>query len=94
MAPHALTDLNDTSGYYPSTVNKIWPQTPAYHKNLKAPPTKPASLRAKIPFGNLAFGSEPPKNTWNLTSDEISEIEEIVRYFLSMCKDFDRAYSV
>ena len=93
MAPHALTDLNDTSGYYPSTVNKIWPQTPACQKIWRAPLTKPAQ-KAKIPFGNLAFGSEPPKHTWNLTSDEISEIEKNVRYFLGMRKDFDMAYSV
>lgn len=86
MAPHALTDLNDTSGYYPSTVDRIWPQTPACQKSSKAPLIKPA-LKAEIPFGNLAFGSEPPKNTWNLTSDEISEVEKNVRYFLSMRKD-------
>lgn len=85
MAPHALTDLHDVSGYFPSTAHKAWSQPPAYPKNPKAPLIEPV-LNAKIALGNLGFGSESPKNVWNLSSDEISEIEKNVRYFLSMCK--------
>ncbi|CAF9928420.1 MAG: hypothetical protein ALECFALPRED_004054 [Alectoria fallacina] len=83
MAPHALTDLHDVSGYFPSTAHKAWSQPPAYPKNPKAPLIEPV-LNAKIALGNLGFGSESPKNVWNLSSDEISEIEKNVRYFLSL----------
>lgn len=81
MAPHALNDLNDTSGYYPSTAHKAYVQIPAYHSKNPLPEPTP---NAKIPFGNLGFGSETPKNVWNLSADEIDEIEKNVRYFLSM----------
>ena len=77
MAPHALTDLQDTSGYYPSAS--------PYHQSLKTEFTEPA-LGTKTPFSNLGFGSESPKCVWNLSSDEISEIEKNVRYFLSTRK--------
>ncbi|KAL9064938.1 MAG: hypothetical protein Q9161_008570 [Pseudevernia consocians] len=83
MAPHALTDLHDTSGYYPSTVHKPWSQKPAHPKSLKAPPID-SPLSASIPFGNLGYGSESPRNVWNLSSDEISEVEKSVRNFLSL----------
>ena len=85
MAPHALTDLSDTSGYYPSTPNKAWSQTLAYHKSLKLPPSKPA-LSAKTPFGNFGFGSESPKNVWSLSSDEVDAIEKNVRDFISILR--------
>ena len=83
MAPHALTDPNDVSGYYPSTANKASSKTAIHHNNLKTPFPKPA-LSTKIPFANLGFGNELPKNVWSLSSDEIDEIEKNVRYFLSM----------
>lgn len=85
MAPHALTDLSDTSGYYPSTPNKAWSQPLAYQNSLKTPPNKPA-LSAKTPFGNLGFGSESPKNVWNLSSDEVDTIEKNVRDFISILR--------
>lgn len=85
MAPHALTDLHDTSGYYPSTAHKAWSQTPVYHKSLKAPLIDLAA-HVKIPLGNLGFGNESPNNQWNLSSDDISEVEKNVRHFLSMRK--------
>lgn len=91
MAPHALTDLNDTSGYYPSPAHKSWSQTPTHRKSI--PPTEPV-LHAKTPFGNLGFGSESPKNVWTLSSDEISEVEKNVRSFLSMGKTFGVTYTV
>ena len=91
MAPHALTDLCDTSGYYPSTENETWSQTLNYHKSPKATLNKPA-LSAKTPFGDLGFGSESPKNVWNLSSDEIDEIEKNVRYFISMLMTSPTAY--
>lgn len=86
MAPHALTDPHDTSGYYPATANKIWSPSLADQKSVKAlPPHKnKPTLSAKIPFGNLGFGRESPRNVWHLSSDEISEIEKNVRHFLSM----------
>lgn len=83
MAPHALTDPNDISGYYPSTANKASSKTTIYPNNSKTPFPKPA-LSTKIPLANLGFGNELPKNVWSLSSDEIDEIEKNVRYFLSM----------
>ena len=83
MAPHALTDLNDVSGYYPSTANKASFKTETDHKNSKTPLPKPA-LSTKIPFANPGFGNELPKNVWRLSADEIDEIEKNVRYFISM----------
>ena len=91
MAPHALTDLNDPSGYYPSTANKVFSWTLPFKKDLKPPITKPA-LSAKIPSGGLGFGSQSARNVWNLSSDEIDEIEKNVRYFLSMRKTSPLAY--
>ena len=81
MAPHALTDLNDTSGYYPSKSHKVCSRPIRCHNNGLAEPR----ANAKIPLDKLGFGSESPKNVWNLSSDEIAEIEKNVRYFLSMC---------
>lgn len=78
MAPHSLTELNDTSAYYPSTAHDAWSQTPAYHKSLTA------ALNAKIACGNYGFGRKSPKNVWNLSSGEVSEVEKSVRNFLSM----------
>lgn len=83
MAPHALTDLNDPSGYYPSASHQTWSQTPAYRKGTKVVLKEPIPS-AKLPFGNLGFGSESPKNVWNLSSNEIVEVEKNVRHFLSM----------
>lgn len=83
MAPHALNDPHDTSGYYPSIAHRSGHQTPAYPKSLEATLTEPV-LNAKIPFGNLGFGSDSPKNVWNLSADEISEVEKSVRHFLSL----------
>ena len=94
MAPHALTDLNDTSGYYPLTANSIWSETPAYHKSLKTPPTDKPALSAKIPFGNLGFGNDVPRNVWILSSDEISEIEKNVRHFLGRYKTPSMAHMI
>ena len=83
MAPHSLTDLNDISGYYPSIANKASSKTAAHCKISKTPLPKPA-LSTKIPFANLGFGNELPKNVWTLSSDEIDVIEKNVRYFTSM----------
>ncbi len=93
MAPHALYDLNDISGYYPSTAHKIWAQPLACRKSSKAflPELEQST---KIPIGNLGFGSESPKNVWNLSSDEISEIEKNVRDFLSMRETCPTAYII
>ena len=87
MAPHALTDPNDISGYYPSNANKASSKTANHHNNAKTPLPK-ASPSTKIPFANLGFGNELPKNVWSLSSDEIDEIEKNVRYFISMQYQF------
>lgn len=91
MAPHALTDLHDTSGYYPSTAHKGCFQTLAHCKSLKTTLLEPV-LNAEAPLGNLGFGSESEKNVWNLSSDEISEVEKNVRHFLSMRNTSSIAY--
>lgn len=83
MAPHAITDTSDISGYYPSTANKASSRTATHSNNSKTPLHKPA-LSTKIPFANLGFGNELPKNVWNLSADEIDVIEKNVRYFISM----------
>ena len=84
MAPHALFDLHDTSGYYPSTAHSCQTvHTPASYKSLKAPAPELA-LNPQTPLAYLGFGSESPGNVWNLSSDEISEVEKNVRHFLGM----------
>ena len=93
MAPHALIDLNDTSGYYPSTTHKAWSHSLGYHNHSKLPFTEPKAS-TKIPFANLGFGSRSPPNVWNLSSDEIGEIEKNVRDFLSMCEVLSSGVSI
>ena len=92
MAPHALIDLHDTSGYYPLTTHQVLPPSSAHCKSLKTSLVEPI-LHAKdlAPLGNLGFGSESPKNVWTLSADEISEVEKNVRSFLSMTKTFPAA---
>lgn len=93
MAPHALTDLHDISGYYPSTIHQALSFASTHHKSLKTSLTAPI-LHAKTPVANLGFGSELPKNVWTLSSDEISEVEKNVRSFLSMSKTFPVTYII
>ena len=89
MAPHALTDLNDTSGYYPLTGNKSWSQTITYNRYSQNHLAN-AVPSAKPPFSHLGFGSKSPKNVWNLSSDEVDEIEKNVRCFTSMHQAFTK----
>ena len=81
MAPHALTDLSDPSGYYPSIAHKVWSQNVGRTRSIKSTPIEPVPI-SRIPFANLGFGTSSPKNTWNLSSDEIAEIEKNVRHFI------------
>lgn len=93
MAPHALPDLLDVSGYYPSPVHQALSPTSTNHKSLK--PSLPGPVpHAKTLLGVRGFGNESPRNVWTLSSDEISEVEKNVRSFLSMSKTFSVAYIV
>ena len=93
MAPHALTDLNDPSGYYPSTVHKVWSQSLGHHRSIRTTPVEPVPI-SNIPFGNLGFGKKSPKNIWNLSSDEIAEIEKNVRNFIGTRENCSTAYII
>ena len=93
MAPHALTDLNDPSGYYPATAHKVWSQNLGRHRSIKPTTTEPVP-DLKIPFGNLGFGRKSPKNVWNLSSDEIAEIEKNARDFIGTRKRCITTYTI
>lgn len=91
MAPHALTDLHDISGYYPSTIHQSLSPASAHPKSPK--PSLPERVpHAKPPLGSRGFGSESPKNVWTLSADEVSEVEKNVRSFLSMSNTSSLAY--
>ena len=91
MAPHALTDLNDPSGYYPSTAHKAWSQSLSHQRSFETTPIEPVPI-SKIPFDNLGFGRKSPKNIWNLSSDEIAEIEKNVRNFIGTRESCSTTY--
>lgn len=82
MAPHALTDYHDTSGYSPATVHFdsllldsksharveiITPETEATILNSASNSSKTGNLQS--PY------------FWHLSSNEIREIESSVEYF-------------
>ena len=91
MAPHALTDLHDISGYYPSPIHQALSPTSTHHKSLKPSLPEPGP-HAKTLLAIRGFGSESPKNVWTLSSNEISEVEKNVRTFLSMSNLYSLAY--
>jgi hypothetical protein len=85
MAPHALQDSHDSTGYTPSIVNcaKLLPYV-QIHSN----PKSSASIRTVL-TSNAAFDeSTYEKNTspyfWHLSREEIRNVEASVNHF--QCK--------
>ena len=85
MAPHALPDTYDSTGYTPSIDNyaEILPYIRAY-SNVKA-----LSPRTPVPTSNdasisLAAGESKSQHSWQLSPYEIEDIEASVRSF--QCK--------
>ena len=85
MAPHALIDLHDVSGYSPSQcfIEKLVVPPSSYRKSKPYSIGSPALSSRKTPTGSAIRTSEAPNEAylWRLSIEEISEIEDSVRYF-------------
>ncbi|KAL9136557.1 MAG: hypothetical protein Q9175_002233 [Cornicularia normoerica] len=78
MAPHALIDFHDSSGYYPSISSNAFLRATAVQECSKASITdlekNPSSKKL------LAFSRQGPC-VWHLSTEENEDVEESMRYF-------------
>lgn len=85
MAPHALQDPHDSTGYTPAIVNyaKLLPYVQV-HSNIRSS----ASIRTVLTSNAASDESTSRKNTspyfWHLSREEISNVEAGVNHF--QCK--------
>ena len=81
MAPHALIDFHDSSGYYPSISSNAFLRATAVQECSKASITdlekNPSSKKL------LAFSRHGPC-VWHLSTEENEDVEESMRYFSGM----------
>ena len=90
MAPHALIDLHDVSGYNPSQrfLEELMVPPSSYRKS-KPYLTGVSALSSKAsPKATVIGTSEAPNESsfWRLSLEEISEIEDSIRYFQRTCE--------
>ena len=85
MAPHALSDTYDSTGYTPSIDNyeEILPYIRAY-SNVKASSPKTPVLTSNDASISLTAGESKSQHSWQLSPYEIEDIEASVRGF--QCK--------
>ncbi len=89
MAPHALTDLHDASGYTPSECHIDRYLTPArLGGKSKTYRTGASALSSRnLPKAPTIGKSRAPQAAyfWRLSLEEIGEIENSVKYFQRKC---------
>ena len=85
MAPHALIDLHDATGYTPSDYHMETLLVPAKRNSKsKAQPPVVSTLSSDLHFDISVDGKSctpQARYFWRLSSEEISEIESSVRHF-------------
>ena len=82
MAPVALIDTFDSTGYTPSIENyaEILPHIPV-HSNLKASSPRTPILTSSSASISLAAGESKSQHFWHLSPYEIEDIEASVESF-------------
>ena len=85
MAPHALPDIYDSTGYTPSIDNlkEILPYI-SFHTSVEASFPKTPVLTSNDAFISLTAGETKARHFWHLSPHEIEEIEASVKSF--QCK--------
>ena len=81
MAPHALIDLHDSSGYYPSPDSSPFVQSIAARKCSQSSVTEDADLGRDTSVKRvLQFDRQGP-HVWHLSPDEAEDVERSMRHF-------------
>ena len=85
MAPHALFDLHDTSGYTPSqyNINGLVARTKIYSKSKACLGGTLTLSSEKIPSACVIGNPLTPRSQyfWRLSAEDVCEIEDSVEYF-------------
>lgn len=84
MAPHALIDSHDSSGYYPSIKSIAWLKSAAAHQCLRPSITDAANLEKDVSLKRLQTLTRQAPYVWHLSPEEIENVEESVRSFSGM----------
>lgn len=90
MAPHALIDLHDSSGYYPSTDSNPFVLSITERKCSQASVTHDADLPRDTSVKRvLKFNRQGP-HVWHLSPDEAEDVEHSMRHFSDLNLPFSR----
>ena len=82
MAPRALLDLDDSTGYSPSFVNYASILSHfQVRSNSRISNSKVAALASNDAFGYLTAARGRSQNHWQLSSQEIGDIDASVKHF-------------
>lgn len=81
MAPHALIDLHDSSDYYPSETFDALFQARAAQQCFTSSITDYANPGKAFSTKKLQILGRQDPNVWRLSSEEIEDVEEGMRYF-------------
>ena len=84
MAPHALIDLHDPSGYYPSTDSNPFVQSITARKCSQAPVAHDAHLGKNTSVKRVLKLDRQGPHVWHLSSDEAEDVENSMRHFSGM----------